>query len=105
MKLSDYIIISAQAAVAAFSINTFAGEEATGGIIHFQGQVVEPPCEVTHNTHNINVSCVREGKTQHFRQSLNHQPLQEVSNTPFEKTTLEYLNPERTLGLYIIQYR
>lgn len=105
MKLSSYLICSVQAAVAAFSINALAGQEATGGVIHFHGQIVESPCDVSNTTHNINVSCLRYGKVRTFHRALNSTSQQEINNELFEKTSLHYLDPERTLAIYTIEYR
>ncbi len=106
MKLSFNIFISVLALMAVgFSADAVAGKETTGGVIHFQGQIVEPPCEVTNNSRDIAVTCQREGKTVTLHRSLSHTAQQEIAHELFDATSLKYLNPERTLALYTIQYR
>lgn len=105
MKLSYYALFGVQAVMAAFSINAFAAKEVASGVIHFHGEIVESPCDVNNTSNNINVTCLRDGRTRTFHRALNTPREHEITSDLFEKTSLEYLNPERTLGVYTIQYR
>lgn len=106
MKLSFNVLFGVLAVMAAgFSADAVAGMETTGGVIHFQGQIVEPPCEVTNTSRDIAVTCQREGKTVTFHRALGHTPQQEIAHELFDATSLKYLNPERTLAIYTIEYR
>lgn len=106
MKLSFHVFISVLALMAvSFSADAVAARETSGGVIHFRGQIVEPPCEVTNNSREIAVTCQREGKTMTLYRSLGHTAQQDIAHELFDATSLKYLNPERTLAIYTIQYR
>ncbi|WES70133.1 type 1 fimbrial protein [Superficieibacter sp. HKU1] len=103
MKLSFYVLLGVMAA--GISADAVAGDRTTGGVIHFQGQIVEPPCEVTNTSRDIAVTCQREGKTWTLHRALGNAPQQEIVHDLFDATSLEYLNPQRTLAVYTLQYR
>ncbi|WP_194205715.1 type 1 fimbrial protein [Superficieibacter sp. 1612_C1] len=106
MKLSFHVFFGVLAVMAVgFSVDAVAGKETTGGVIHFHGQIVESPCEVTNNSRDIAVTCQREGKTVTLHRSLSYTAHQEIAHELFDAASLKYLNPERTLAIYTIEYR
>lgn len=85
------------------SASSVAGA-ATGGIIHFEGMIVESPCDVNVNARNVVMACDREGqvKTRTIALSKLSQEQQGVQNIATMK--INYMNPARTLAIIDIVY-
>lgn len=50
--------------ICAFFIHSAVGQQtAQGGVIHFRGAIVEPLCDVYTHAENIDLTCLREGKS------------------------------------------
>lgn len=76
---------------------------ATGGVIHFQGMIVEPLCDVSVESRNVVMACHREGRVQTRTIALNNLTLQQsVPNVATMELT--WINPARTLGVLNINY-
>jgi len=85
------------------SISSVAGA-ATGGVIHFEGMIVESPCEVNVKARNVQMACDRDGQVKIRTISFNQlsQAPQGVQNVATMK--MNYMNPERTLAILDIVY-
>lgn len=77
---------------------------ATGGVIHFEGAIVESPCDVTIVSHQASVSCERAGqaKTQNFSLQKLTQEQRAYNNLLTMK--MNYLNPRHTLAVVDVTY-
>ena len=77
---------------------------ATGGVIQFQGAIVESPCDVNVDSHRATVSCDRQGqaKTQQF--SLKNLSQEQSSYGNLVTMKINYLNPAHTLAVMDITY-
>ena len=85
------------------SISSIAGA-ATGGVIHFEGMIVESPCDVNLQSKDVIMACHREGQMKTRTIALNKltREQQGVQNVATMKRN--YLNPERTVAILDIVY-
>lgn len=77
---------------------------ATGGVVNFEGAVVEPPCNINIDTRHATLACERQGyvKTQNFTlKSLVHEK-SAYNNLVMVK--INYLNPEHTHAVVDLTY-
>lgn len=105
MKLSYYLFFALQMAIGALSTQAYAQQQAAGGTIRFQGQIVEPVCGINTADRQLTVTCVRDGQAQTYHRALGTSYPQEINSALFEKTSLQYLDAQRTLGIYTVRYR
>ena len=77
---------------------------ATGGVNHFEGMIIESPCEVNVIAHNVQMACDRDGqvKTRTISFDKLSQAPQGLQNVATMK--MNYINPERTLAILDIVY-
>lgn len=91
-----------------FSLLTFptlAQQIATGGVIHFRGEIVESPCEVNTKQQQIEFSCQRNGKMSSSRYTEQQvttatQSLQQIANVK-----MQYLNEQKNVAILNIEYK
>ncbi len=76
----------------------------TGGVIYFEGAVVETPCDVGVDAHRATVACDRQGqaKTQQF--SLKNLAHEQSGFDNLVTMKINYLNPAHTLAIMDITY-
>ena len=76
----------------------------TGGVIYFEGAIVESPCDVSIDAHKATVACDRQGqaKTQQFSLQKLTQEQSGLGNLVTMK--INYLNPAHTLAVMDITY-
>ncbi|MFS9380540.1 type 1 fimbrial protein [Citrobacter sp. ANG330] len=87
------------------SFTPMAQASGQGGVIHFSGQIVEPPCEINHVQQHIAMSCDNEGHTQTRNYST-----QELQKAPehfkqIAAVNLRYLDEKKKLAVINIDYR
>lgn len=75
------------------------------GVIHFRGQIVEPPCEVSARQQNIDMTCVNNGQMK-----TNRFTLQQVTTAPqslrqIASVRVNYLDPQQRLAIMSIEYQ
>lgn len=77
---------------------------ATGGVIYFEGAIVESPCDVSVDAHKATMACDHQGqaKTQQFSLQELTQGLSGFGNLVAMK--INYLNPAHTLAVMDITY-
>ena len=88
-----------------FTVAVNAQQITAGGIIHFRGEIVEPPCEVSTHQQQIEMSCIRDGKMQNSR--FNTQQVT-TANQLFKQIAavkMHYLNAQKTLAVINIEYK
>lgn len=102
MSASRMLLVPAALFCAA--VCSTAALAATGGVIHFEGAIVEPPCDVNVNAHRATVACDRQGqvKTQQF--SLKNLAQEQNSYGNLVTMKINYLNPAHTLAVMDITY-
>ncbi|ENR8888966.1 TPA: type 1 fimbrial protein [Citrobacter koseri] len=88
-----------------FSSSVTAQQITTGGVIHFRGQIVEPPCEVSARQQNIDMTCVNNGQMK-----TNRFTLQQVTTAPqslrqIASVRINYLDPQQRLAIMSIEYQ
>lgn len=91
--------------LALYSVAAMADAGGQGGVIHFTGQIVEPPCEVSQTQQRLAMSCDHEGRMQ-----TRYYSPQEMLNAPqhfkqIAAVDLHYLNEQKTLAVMSIDYR
>lgn len=83
----------------------FADTSPQTGTIHFYGQIVEDPCEVSPESGGIAVSCP-QGNKMHTRQVSYTEALNDASVFPERAAiSMTWINPEKTLGIVQVDYR
>lgn len=88
-----------------FSTAAMADAGSQGGMIHFMGEIVEPPCDVNHAGQDFSLTCSDEGKmnTRHFSlQALNNAP-QYFSQ--IASVNIQYFDKQKTIAVMNIDYR
>ena len=86
------------------SASSVAGA-ATGGIIHFEGMIVESPCDVNVNARNVIMACHREGKMKKRTIDLNKRIREQQGVKNVAKMKMNYIKPERTVVIVEIVYK
>ena len=77
---------------------------ATGGVIHFEGMIVEVPCDVNVKSHNVVMACYREGEVRTRTMNINTLNLEQQGVQNIATMKMNYLNPARTLAIIDIVY-
>jgi type 1 fimbria pilin len=76
----------------------------SGGIIHFEGMIVEPPCEVNINAKYAVMACDRQGHVETKTVSLNTLATKASGVMNIASMKMDYLNPAHTLAVIDIIY-
>ncbi|POT57764.1 hypothetical protein C3432_07405 [Citrobacter amalonaticus] len=104
-SLSKNLLGLSLSVFAFFSVSSFAAHGSQGGVIHFVGQIVEPPCEVSSEQGRLEMSCERDGRIQRHRFS----PQRVSSATQYfqqiASVKMQYLNERKNLAIMSIEYR
>ena len=79
------------------SFSSVAGA-ATGGIIHFEGMIVESPCEVNVIAHNVQMACDRDWQVKTRTISFNQLPQAPQRRQNAATVKMNYTKPEWTLS-------
>ncbi|EPJ9673006.1 TPA: type 1 fimbrial protein [Citrobacter farmeri] len=91
--------------LALYSVATAADTSGQGGVIHFSGQIVEPPCEVSQMQQRLAMSCNNKG----HMQTRYYSPQQLLKAPQHFKqiaaVNLHYLDEQKTLAVMSIDYR
>lgn len=85
------------------SISSVAGA-ATGGVIHFEGMIVESPCDVNLKSQDVVMACDREGQVKTRTIALNKLTREQQGVQNVATMKMNYINPERTLAVLDIVY-
>lgn len=76
------------------------------GVIHFYGQVVESPCELTSHPQQIAVTCRDPEKSTATTRQMHYEELMQATQ-PFPHTvsiSMHYLDPIKSLALVKLDY-
>lgn len=75
------------------------------GTITFSGAIVESPCDTSFADQTITTRCYRNGETLTQRQTLSRS-MSLTSRLPSQlaSSNLEWLNPQRSLGILTVSY-
>lgn len=98
-------IISAGIVVLSALTPALAATTVNGGVIHFNGSIVEDPCEISPQHNQFALSCPHEGRVQTTQVSYGdalrgHTPYPDVATV-----SMKYINPEKTLAVLLVNYR
>lgn len=100
-----HFLTMSMAALVLFSVPTMAQQEVQGGIIHFRGEIVESPCDVSSMQQQVSLFCAHNGamKTNQFT-------LQQVSTVPQQiqqiaSVKMQYLNAQKNMAILSIEYK
>lgn len=103
--IASSIKFAAGLALAVSFTPAFSATLSQGNVIHFIGQVVEDPCVITPESHNLSVSCPRDNKMHTRRVSysdaLSHTP----AFTDRATISMKYINPQKSLAIVQVDYR
>ncbi|WP_436627874.1 type 1 fimbrial protein [Citrobacter amalonaticus] len=92
------------ALLALYSFTAIADAGRQGGVIHFTGQIVEPPCNVSLEQQRLAMSCYNEGRTQ----TRYYSPQQMLKAPQHFKqiaaVSLRYLDEKKKLAVMDISY-
>ena len=88
-----------------FTVSVRAQQISAGGIIHFRGEIVEPPCEVSTQQQQIEMSCIRDGKMQSSRFNAQQVSLVPQNVKQIASANMHYLNEQKTLAILNIEYK
>ncbi|NDO80992.1 hypothetical protein CJP72_09485 [Citrobacter sp. NCU1] len=100
-----YFLTTSMAALILFSAPTVAQQEVQGGIIHFRGEIVESPCDVSSSQQQVSMSCAHNGTMQ-----TNQFTFQQVSTVPQQvqqvaNVKMHYLNAQKNMAILSIEYK
>ncbi|MBS1207561.1 MAG: hypothetical protein H6R25_4460 [Proteobacteria bacterium] len=82
---------------------TSASAATTGGIIHFQGAIVEGGCDYRFHSQQLQLSCPQGQKVETRQFSLHDIAGQSFAS--LAKIEMRYLNPEHSRAIVVISYR
>jgi type 1 fimbria pilin len=86
-------------------VATAASTQVQGGVIHFVGAIVEDPCNIANNSHQISMSCYRDGRMQTSAISYQQATTGTAVNNDMATVSMRYINPQQTLGIVTVAYR
>ncbi|SFT56664.1 hypothetical protein SAMN05192562_101893 [Kosakonia arachidis] len=82
---------------------TSVGAATTGGIIHFQGAIVEDGCDYRFHAQQLQLSCPQGKKVETRQFSL--RDIDGQSFASLAKIEVRYLDPEHSRAIVVISYR
>ncbi|MEG1248088.1 MAG: type 1 fimbrial protein [Citrobacter sp.] len=88
-----------------FTVSVSAQQITNGGIIHFRGEIVESPCEVNTHQQQIEMSCIRDGKTHSSRFNTQQVMMPPQSVKQIAVVKMHYLNEQKNLAILNIEYK
>jgi len=73
-------------------------------VIHFTGEIVEPPCTVSPDAHRLSVSCPHNNSMS--TQQVNYKEALSGTVNAADRATIsmKYLNPEKSLAVVQVDY-
>ncbi|WP_333850123.1 type 1 fimbrial protein [Leclercia sp.] len=74
-------------------------------IIHFSGQVVEDPCNITPTSRTISVTCPQNTKMPTRQVSYSEALYGGVAIPDRATIRMKYINPEKSLAIVQVDYR
>lgn len=88
-----------------FSSAALAASDTQGGTIHFVGQIIEAPCDITQARQRFSMTCDREGQRQ--TRSYSEQGLINVPQhfRQIASVNVRYLDKEKKMAVMNIDYR
>lgn len=84
------------------STTTSAGAATPGGIIHFQGAIVEGGCDYRTHSQQLELSCPQGQKVETQQFSL--RDIAGQSFASLAKVEMHYLDPDRSKAVVVISY-
>ena len=88
-----------------YTVSTIAQQVTSGGVIHFRGEIVEPPCEVNTHQQQIELSCIRDGEMYNSRFSGQQVTMAPQSFKQLASVKMHYLNTQKSLAILSIEYK
>lgn len=86
------------------ALSPLSHAQSNGGVIHFQGAIVEAGCGVSQQDKVFSISCSKQGKPAVYKVTLTQLANFSVhSNSPI-KTHVRYLDPQHRLAILDITY-
>ncbi|QHB32119.1 type 1 fimbrial protein [Yersinia canariae] len=107
--MSNYRVLVVLAIMFSWTIS-FAASSAQSalsvtGTITFSGAIVDSPCDTSFADQTITTRCYRNGETLTQRQTLSrNMPLTSRLPSNLASSRLEWLNPQRSLGILTVTY-
>lgn len=92
----------------AFSLYTAcatAQQISPGGVIHFRGEIVESPCEVSTHQQQIQLSCIRDGEIYNSRYNEQQVMMSPQNVKQIASVKMHYLNEQKNLAILDIEYK
>ncbi|WP_145540472.1 type 1 fimbrial protein [Yersinia alsatica] len=91
--------------IISFSASSAQSTLSVSGTITFSGAIVDSPCDTALVGQTITTRCYRNGETLTQRQTLSrNMPLTSRLPGNLASSTLEWLNPQRSLGILTVTY-
>lgn len=91
--------------IVSFAASSAQSTRSVTGTISFSGAIVDSPCDTTFAGETITTSCYRNGETLTERQKLSsNMPLTSKLPGNLASSQLEWLNPQRSLGILTVSY-
>lgn len=90
--------------LALYSFTAMADAGGQGGVIHFSGQIVEPPCNVSQEQQRLAMSCYKEGHTQTRYYSPQEMRKAPQHFTQIAEVNLHYLDENKKRAVMDISY-
>lgn len=91
--------------IVSFAASSAQSTLSVTGTITFSGAIVESPCDTSFANQTITTSCYRNGETLTQRQELSRN-MSLTSRLPNQlaSSRMEWLNPQRSLGILTVSY-
>ncbi|CNH93603.1 fimbrial protein [Yersinia pekkanenii] len=88
-----------------FAASSAQSTQSATGIITFSGAIVDSPCDTAVLDQTITTRCYRDGKILTRRQTLSrNMPLSGILPGNLASSRMEWLNPQRSLGVLTVTY-
>ncbi len=83
----------------------FGALAANSGVIHFRGQIVEPPCDYQPSSTKMSVNCYQDGEN--HVQTVSMKALMQGQQFVNEKSIarLQWLNTDKNAAILTVEYK
>lgn len=104
-RFTTQLISMAGLMLCAFTAPAFSSTVVNGGIIHFRGAIVEPPCDIASQKGRLALSCPGNDKVQTTMVSYADALGSQRVNSGLTTVSMKYINPQKTLATVLVEYR
>ncbi|MCM5695788.1 MULTISPECIES: type 1 fimbrial protein [unclassified Leclercia] len=98
-------MVSFRTTLAAASLFAVTLAPAFANVIHFTGQIVEDPCNISPGVHRLSITCPQDKKMTTQQVSYQEAINGNVPAADRATVSMKYINPQKSLAIVQVDYR